>query len=679
MNREKEELIPFQTGVNINLFFPGAERRELLDELKKSLADGVTVLSIIGDEGTGKTMLCRMVENELSEEFVCVCLPENLESFNEVIGILASETGIGDIAQSQSIDETISSIIDTLIQRSQRLVVIFDQAERMYLAMLERLRKLLDKMNGHENLLQLIFAGRRVLLENLDQLAICDFADAAETHFYLDYLDMSETYAYLNHCARQRSRAKGKSLFTPEASKKIFNIARGNFKTTNILAAKSIESADAEGSFVVAPRNVSVQDTGIDVFHESFLAGVRRRSGWLITGALLLLICVLLIALLMDGDENKQTSQQQPARPYEIRTGTDQDIESLSSSSLSEREPADTGLKEEPILESGIDESSIVFKKEGEEQAAMLRPADQVESSSIQNQSGLENNTSSKIDPSLKNSIESKGSDLLSKEVPEDGVGITEGKSKDTLSEPIAAKQSQVQKAVPSGEVVDQKQTDSHVKVSGLSVKEEVDGNLIPQHKKKEKGAQQKPEQIKKQEKKILIGAGEKEKLEQQEISTVLEGAKMSVPNTVQSIAAPKQLFKVAKVKLPISGTAALKKAQQQPAISDGNLYEQRVAAGKAWFSRKMEGAQTIQVMALTGESAEKNLRELFSRQQYKEIADNLYILESKNSSTFFVYYGAFPDRESANRIKEQFPPFLGKNEPYVISILEAKSKITPQ
>ena len=62
MNREKDELIPFQEGVNINLFFPGAQRREILDEIKKSIDDGVAVLSIIGDEGTGKTMLCRMVE-----------------------------------------------------------------------------------------------------------------------------------------------------------------------------------------------------------------------------------------------------------------------------------------------------------------------------------------------------------------------------------------------------------------------------------------------------------------------------------------------------------------------------------------------------------------------------------------------------------------------------------------
>ena len=95
-------------------------------------------------------------------------------------------------------------------------------------------------------------------------------------------------------------------------------------------------------------------------------------------------------------------------------------------------------------------------------------------------------------------------------------------------------------------------------------------------------------------------------------------------------------------------------------------------------FSRKIKGTQTIQIMALTGEQAEKNLRERFSTQQYKEVADSLYILGNKNGSTLFVYYGAFPDRESANRALEQLPPFLGKNEPYVISLLEAQSKITP-
>jgi type II secretory pathway predicted ATPase ExeA len=669
LNRENDELIPFQEGVNVNLFFPGAHRRELLDEVKKSIADGVAVLSIIGDEGTGKTMLCRMIENELSDEFICVYLPKTLESFDEVLHLLATETGAYNEEQAQSFDETVSVIIERLKERDKKLVVIFDQAERMYLAMLERLRKLLDRINGHEKLLQLIFAGRKVLLENLDQLSICNFEDAAETHFYLDDLDMAETYAYLNHCARQRSRAIGKSIFTPEASKKIFNIARGNLKTTNILAAKSIESADDEGSFVVTPRNVNIKGSGLEGMHEPFLAGVRRKSGWLLSGAVLLLLCIVLIAFLRGEDESNRASSKQPEKTLEISAGPGNETETLSTSSNSSAEQVEPPTQEEAISESNLNESSIVFKTEPEEKAQS--PLSQDQSKLDQDRSG--------IAPSSKNSIEKTGTGLQDKHSVEVGNDEAELQTKIQPTGPVAAELSQIKKDIQQGGAGELSPQDSKVTVSELSVREELDTDLIPAHKQEKQDVLHAPEQIKKQEKKIIVGAVEQSQQDQSGSSKILAGTKKSVPTHLQSNANPKQLFKVAQVKLPTSGSAIPEKDQLKSTMSVSTLYGQRVAAGEDLFSGKLKGSQTIQVMALTGDLAEKNLRELFLKQEYQEIADKLYILESENSSTLYVFYGAFADRESANKAREQLPPFLGNNEPYVISILDAKNKVTPQ
>lgn len=670
MNRENDEIIPFQEGVNVNLFFPGAQRRELLDEVKKIIAEGVAVLSIIGDEGTGKTMLCRMVETELSDEFICVYLPKTLESFDEVVQILAKETGVYDAEQSQLTEETVTAIIDKLKERNKKLIVIFDQAERIYLAMLERLRKLLDRVNGHENLLQLIFAGRKVLLENLDQLSICNFEDAAETHFYLDDLDMAETYAYLNHCARQRSRAIGKSIFTPEASKKIFNIARGNLKITNILAAKSLKSADEEGSFVVAPRNVNIKGSGLEGMHESFLDGVRRKSGWLLSGALLLLLCIVLIAFLRDGDETNRTSHKQPERPLEISTGQSKETELLSTSSDSSAEQAEAPIQEEAISESNLNESSIVFKTE---------PEEQVQSPLLQDQSTSSQDTSSGITSSSKNNIEKIGTGLPNKEPNEDVKDEAALQTKAKSAQPTANELSQIKKGLQQGEAGELSSQDGQVIVSELTVREELDSDLIPAYKQEDQGVLEAPEQIKKQEKKIIVGAGERSEQDQNKSSNILAGTKKNAPNLLRTNTAPKQLFKVAQVKLTKSGPAVPEKDQPKSTMSESTLYSQRVAAGEALFSGKMKESHTIQVMALTGEQAEKNVRELFSRQEYQEVADKLYILESENSSTLYVFYGAFNDRFSANQAREQLPPFLGNNEPYVISILEAQNKITPQ
>lgn len=679
MNREQDELIPFQQAVNVNLFFPGAQRRELLDEIKKAIAEGVAVLSVVGDEGTGKTMLCRMVEKELPDEYVCVYLPENPESFDDVVRILAREAGIDNTDELQSIEEIISALTESLRKSGQRLVVIFDQAERMYLAMLERLRKLLDRINTNENILQLIFAGRQILLENLDQLAICDFADAAETHYYLDDLDASETYAYLNHCARQRSRAKGKSIFTPEASKKIFSIGRGNLKTTNLLAAKAIESADAEGSFVVAPRNVNIKELGLEGLHESFLAGVRRRSGKLIFGSVLLLLSLAAIVWFTGGDEKEQSELKKQEDLPEISAGTEQSGETISSSSGYSLEKTEDAEGDE-ISEEKINESSIIFTTDTKEQADQLKSEPPAVSKEENKQSlPAEKPASSELNSSSKETIKRTGSDLQDAETVVKSSDTSEMEKRGESTETITAELGQMTKELHRSHPEDANKADSKVNVSQLSVKEEVDSNLIPLYEQPKEEISQVPAQIKKQEKKIIIEPGTLLGQAQQNVSPVFNGIKKNEPKHPQTSPAPKKLFKVAQVKLPMSAASALNGVQKQPALPSDTIYDQRAAAGKALFLGGDEGRQTIQIMALTGEQAEKNLRERFSRKEYQQIADNLYILKSENNSTLFVFYGVYPDKESANKAREQLPSFLGKNEPYVISILEAQSKATFQ
>ena len=687
MNREKAELIPFQEGVNVNLFFPGALRRELLDELKRAIAEGVTVLSVTGDEGTGKTMICRMLEQELTGEYICVYLPDNLESFDEVIRILAAEAGGGDTVQLQSTEENISAIIHSLSAKKQRLVVIFDQAERIYLAMLERLRKLLDLINADENLLQLVFAGRNVLLENLDQLAICDFTDTEETHFHLDDLDMSETYAYLNHCARQRSRAKGKSIFTPEASKKIFSVARGNFKKTNIIAAKSIESADIEGSFVVAPKNVNIEDTDFADLRESFLAKLGRRGGWLIPGGVVLLLCVLLIVLFRGGDEDEKTVLVQTEKPVEIKAAVD-DMEQASSLKPPEV-PAEKNLQNNEVVEKDNKDNFLVFKTVDQEQAGG-KVVDQADTATtktalaqLSNQSELAAPQNDKIQEKFSFS-HADGEQVVGNQ-QEKLLQVTDSGKQEALpgaeiEKPNENTHIQLTQEPPGGGEPNPGSAGNQVIVSQLSVQEKTDSTLIPLHTQVKKSPENDSEKIIKTVGEKAAGVEKAPGDESKEPSPVLAGTKKSVPPQRVSNASSKELFQIARVKLDVpdnSGVVDSKTAPSNDGAFAGSLYDQRMVAGKVLFSQKNEEIQTIQIMALTGGQAEQNLREKLTQQQYRDIAENLYILKGGNGAALYVFYGEYPDKISANQAREHLPLFIRKNDPYVISIREAQNKAT--
>ena len=260
VQKEPEPHTPFQDRVDVGLFFSGAQRRKLLEELKKAVFEGVAVITITGDEGTGKTMICRMLEKELPDEYSCVYLPDNLESFDDVVRVLALGLGTEHSDKPESTRLLVEEIQQTLRERDTRLVAVFDQAERMYIATIERIRRMLDRINQEETLLQLVFAGRKNLLENLQQLKIVDFSETDEKHFNLNPLGLSETYAYLNHSAQQRGSGRVKNVFTPEAAKKIFSMAKGNLRLTNMLAAKSLDTANSETSFMVLLDTVCEQE-----------------------------------------------------------------------------------------------------------------------------------------------------------------------------------------------------------------------------------------------------------------------------------------------------------------------------------------------------------------------------------------------------------------------------------
>lgn len=240
-----------QGKAEVGLFFSGAQRRKLLEELKKAVVDGVAVITLAGEEGTGKTILCRMLEKELPDGHVCVYLPDNLESFDDVVRVLALALGTENSNEPESTNLLVEEISSCLKENGQKMVVIFDQAERMYIATIERIRRMLDQVNAEEILLQLVFSGRKNLLENLQQLTIINFKKAKECSFSLTPLGLSETYAYLNHSAQEKTGSKSKNIFTPEAAKKIYSMAKGNMRLTSMLAAKSLEAANTETSFMV--------------------------------------------------------------------------------------------------------------------------------------------------------------------------------------------------------------------------------------------------------------------------------------------------------------------------------------------------------------------------------------------------------------------------------------------
>jgi type II secretory pathway predicted ATPase ExeA/septal ring-binding cell division protein DamX len=304
---------PFQEEIVLENYFPGANRGEVLSQMNEAMQNGVVLMVLTGEEGSGKTMLCRVLEHEASPLCKTVFFSRPVDSFEEVVRIIGRGLKLDavDGMHGGDIDQALEQIIAFLLDESVYLLVIFDEAENIFLATLGRIRKMLDWINESGARMHILFSGRETFLENCDQLSICDFQNANELHFPLAPLSEAETADYLEDCAARLTDMDATEIFTEEVISNIYELAKGNFRMTNILGEESAKINGDDTSFMVLLDSVKESDDakGKAPDAERYLNLLRVSFAYLpwIGGAACCLL--LLLFLFNSGDDGKNVGR----------------------------------------------------------------------------------------------------------------------------------------------------------------------------------------------------------------------------------------------------------------------------------------------------------------------------------------------------------------------------------
>lgn len=251
---------PFQEEVVLENYFDGANRGEILAQMQEAIKNGATLMVLTGDEGSGKTMLCRTLEQEALPigRGKTVFFPRTVDSFDDVVRSITNELGLGEASgiDSGNTGQAVDRIVTFLLSESVELLVIFDEAENMFLATLERIRKMFDRIKESGARIHILFSGQETFLENCDQLSLCDFEKTDEQHFALAPLSESETADYLKNCAARLTDTDATKVFTDEVVGNIYSLAQGNFRMTNMLGEESVKIHGDDTSFMVLLEGV---------------------------------------------------------------------------------------------------------------------------------------------------------------------------------------------------------------------------------------------------------------------------------------------------------------------------------------------------------------------------------------------------------------------------------------
>lgn len=250
---------PFSESAEKKPFFPGGGRQTVLDEMVLALTGGIPIVTLAGAEGSGKTAICRLLKQRMTSGYAVVFFPRIVESFDEVLRASVQELGFASDSLPTDTSGLLQVIVSHLHTHDLRLLLIIDEAERIYLATLERVRKLLDLANHTGVFVQMVLSGTMELHHNFKNLALCNFQQAEEKHLSLQSLTEDETYAYLT-CMMGEDGEKSRSIFTREMASLIFSSSNGNLRLINEMADEALKKPEADASSMGIED--TVQDNG---------------------------------------------------------------------------------------------------------------------------------------------------------------------------------------------------------------------------------------------------------------------------------------------------------------------------------------------------------------------------------------------------------------------------------
>ncbi len=294
---------PFKITPDTRLFYEGGRRGDILDALVYAITCGEGIVKVVGEVGSGKTMLSRMLEVRLSEQVDLVYLANPSIAPADIPFAIGVELGLNIDTETDRI-RAVHLLQQELLARhakGRQVVCFVEEAQSMPLETLEEIRLLSNLETHRAKLLQIVLFGQPELDTNLDEPSIRQLRERIVHSFNLDPLGALDVGSYISF----RMRAvgyRGPDVFSKGALKLLSKASQGLIRRVNILGDKALLSAFAENSHQVTDKHVRI------AIRDSEFGRIKSKPYWGRYGAMAAAVVaalasgVLLAKYLPQGD-----------------------------------------------------------------------------------------------------------------------------------------------------------------------------------------------------------------------------------------------------------------------------------------------------------------------------------------------------------------------------------------
>jgi MSHA biogenesis protein MshM len=247
---------PFTLTPNTNQYFPIDKHVEIIQSIQFGIARNTGILKVVGDVGTGKTMLCRLLLRKLvgSNDAVAYLNAPQVDP-ESLVTLVCAEFGLETGSKPQML-QALNTFLLEQHALGRNAVLIVDEAQALGPKGLEAVRLLSNLETERNKLLQIVMFGQSELDDLLLRPDLRQINQRIGFSFNTGPLTLAEAVHYISHRVKM-SRVDGIDfpIFTDRAMEVLSQSASFVPRVINILADKALLVAYGDGAIQVSPKH----------------------------------------------------------------------------------------------------------------------------------------------------------------------------------------------------------------------------------------------------------------------------------------------------------------------------------------------------------------------------------------------------------------------------------------
>lgn len=233
---------PFEMTPDPKFLYLTQGHREVLATITYGICERRGVVTIVGEAGTGKTILLNAVLDQLDEKTKVASILITDVDFDEILGTTVFELGLVKPEEHLPKREQIRRLKEFASEQlagGGNVVLMLEESQKLSQKAIEELCLLSNLETRKHKLVQMVLCGQPKLDHNLSQPQLRGFAQRVNLRRWLQPLTEKETYGYIEH-RMAVANLRDPLLFSPTAQQLIWQYSKGVPRRINNLCDNAL-------------------------------------------------------------------------------------------------------------------------------------------------------------------------------------------------------------------------------------------------------------------------------------------------------------------------------------------------------------------------------------------------------------------------------------------------------